>query len=182
MTHPFKLTPQDAVSMTRPTTTDEHCIYTSKQRCRGHTSHNQGILYQTDPSSYPVTLDADPNLSDNNTDDLEIIDRGHPVRVADLVVRPALRPDRLVQGRKVTNREQAVNKLDPRKVGEKTYVYPSVKSPKPVITYRLQYAVKGERGSFLNIVHIWDSSREVSWLDWALIHFCLSEKGRSACG
>lgn len=72
-------------------------------------SHDQGILDQTKSSSDPISLETDGDLSDHDTDDLEVVDGRDPIVVADSVVLPALRPDGLVQRRQVTDGEEATS-------------------------------------------------------------------------
>jgi hypothetical protein len=54
--------------------------------------HDRGILNQTEAATDPVTDDTDKNLSDDDTDDFEVLDRLNPGFVADSrVVAPASR-------------------------------------------------------------------------------------------
>jgi hypothetical protein len=50
------------------------------------------------------------------------------------------------------------------------------------MTYRFEYALRGDNGSFLNILTTVFHSRLVSALLCALTHFWRSRKGRSAWG
>jgi hypothetical protein len=71
------------------------------------TSHDQSILHETKLPTDPVTLEADEHLTDNDTDDLEVSDRGDPVGVALLVGGPACGPHGRVERSKVTDGEEA---------------------------------------------------------------------------
>lgn len=60
----------------------------------------------------PVTQETNEDLTDNDTNDFQVGDSLDPVRVADSLVIPAFRPDRLEQGSQVTDREQDVSEID----------------------------------------------------------------------
>lgn len=66
--------------------------------------HDQRILDQTESTTDPISLNTDEDLSDNNTDDLQVVDSGDPIMVANEVRGgPALWPDGSVQARQVSN-------------------------------------------------------------------------------
>ncbi|KAI3477577.1 hypothetical protein L1887_60617 [Cichorium endivia] len=74
----------------------------------GSERHDECILHHSEASSDPVALDADKDLSDDDSDDLEVVDCVEPVFVADGVVLPALGPYSLEEGREVSDGEEGV--------------------------------------------------------------------------
>lgn len=67
---------------------------------------DERILDETELPSDPVSLDSDEHLTDNDTRNLEVLDRVHPPDVARLVGPPALRPHGREQRGQVSDREQ----------------------------------------------------------------------------
>ena len=65
-------------------------------------------MHQTGFSADPVTLEADTDLTDDDTEDLEVGLGRDPVFIADLICRPTLRPDLLEKRCQVSDRKQRV--------------------------------------------------------------------------
>ena len=118
-----ELGPADISIAPRPETShsrvaDDPAVERSAPRGSQHDKtkrHDQGVLNETESTSDPVSLETDKNLTDNDTDDLKVVDGGNPVVVADQVRGgPALRPDGSVQAGQVTDGEQpGISKDDP---------------------------------------------------------------------
>jgi hypothetical protein len=125
MTQPFKVVPQLAVSITRPTKGSQRygrgmglSIWMSRQsspREISLTCHDKGILHQSEFATNPIPFDAHNDLAKNNADYLKIGDGRDPIRIALGELGPAGGPDGGEQGRQVTDGEQACGiSIDPR--------------------------------------------------------------------
>lgn len=74
----------------------------------GTDKHDCCILTETEFTSDPISLVTDSHLTENDTDDFEVILSGDPVLVTDGVGSEALGPCRLEECRQVTDREENV--------------------------------------------------------------------------
>jgi hypothetical protein len=93
----------------------------SCEEVKGRTGHDQSILYQTESTSDPISLETDQDLAYDDTclsalttelyrqrtDNLEIRNGRNPVLVAHLVGGPTFRPYSSIKRAQVTDREQS---------------------------------------------------------------------------
>lgn len=78
-------------------------------------------------STNPITNDTDHDLADDNTDNLEVVDRLNPDLVADLVFLVALWPDSLEKGEDVPDREEDIPFREEAQAGND--IVPKIHSP-----------------------------------------------------
>lgn len=70
--------------------------------------HDQRILNETGFSADPVAFETDTDLTDDDTENLQVGLGGDPVFVTDLICRPTLRPDLLEERCQVSDGEEGV--------------------------------------------------------------------------
>lgn len=88
----------------------------SAESCTPHGSqheqtekHDQSILYQSESSTNPVSLESNEDLADHDTNDLEVSLSSDPVLVTSRVVlAPTVRPDSGKERGQISDRKQGV--------------------------------------------------------------------------
>ena len=102
----------DTVEELTPGVADDPAVEGCTPRSSEHDEteeHDEGVLDETKLSTDPVSFDTDRDLTDNDTDGLEVGHSRDPVLVADLVSSPASLPDRRVERTQVTDGEDTAS-------------------------------------------------------------------------
>lgn len=77
--------------------------------------HDEGVLDETELPSDPISLESDKDLTDDDTQDLKVLNGVDPPNLADDSCAPAGRPDGLEERLEISDREEG------RSLGEETH-------------------------------------------------------------
>ena len=105
----------DTVEEESPHIADDPAVLRNAPCCSKHdktNEHDRRILNQTPSTAYPVTNEADQNLTNDDTTDLEIVDCLSPRLVANLVAFPTRGESGLQKWSYIANGEEDVSTLN----------------------------------------------------------------------
>lgn len=105
-------TDTESIDEQTPTVADDPAVQTCSPHGGQHDQteeHDEGVLYESGFSADPVAFETDTDLTDDDTEDLEVRLRRDPVFVTYGVGGPALGPDLFEEWCQITDGEESVS-------------------------------------------------------------------------